>query len=142
MGNRGDAWMYPAPSANSASAHPLNSRPGCDGRSNGTASPELRPPRNGQPVADRFEAGRWNQVARRARLFAGTRRNRIVVAGVRRHRLANFRMAGEERAELRMLLGVPLVIDQRRIVRKLARDLRMPARELVPGLKPVRVQDR
>ena len=48
-------------------------------------------------------------------------------------------MRREERTELRMLLRIGVVIDQPGIVSKLARHLRMPAREVVPGLELVRV---
>lgn len=48
-------------------------------------------------------------------------------------------MRREERAELRMLLRIGVVIDQRGIVGERACDLRMPGRESVPGLELLRV---
>src|SRR5258707_15882121 len=102
--------MYRAPSVNLASSRPRSSRPGCDGLSNGTgASPGQRPLPDCKPET------------RGRRLFTGPRRDRIVVAGIRRHRLANLWMRREERAEVGMLLRVAVVVDQRRIVGDVAR---------------------
>jgi len=70
-----------------------------------------------------------------SRLFAGARRNGDVVAGIRRHRLANIRMRREERAECRMVLRIDFVIDQCGPVGELLRDLRMLAREVIPELE-------
>src|SRR5580700_8721474 len=68
-------------------------------------------------------------------LFAWTRRNRVVVARILGHRLANIRMRREKFAQFRMLLGVAVVVYQRRLVRKRARDIRMLTRERAPGLE-------
>jgi len=44
-------------------------------------------------------------------------------------------MRREKRIECRMLLRIAVVIDQLGLVGKLPRDLRMLAREVVPGLE-------
>ena len=74
------------------------------------------------------------------RLFAGTWRDCVVVAGIFRHCLTNTRMRREERVKFRMLLRIAVVVDQLGLVGELPRDLRMLAREVVPGLELLRIE--
>src|SRR5258707_1380634 len=72
-------------------------------------------------------------------LFAGPRRNRIVVAGIFRHRLTNIWMRRKELAELGVLLRVAVVVYQGRLIGEFTRDIRMLAREAAPGLKLLQI---
>src|SRR5260370_11738842 len=68
-------------------------------------------------------------------VFAGTGRNRVVVARVLCHCCADVRMRGEERFEFRMFLKIRIAVDQRRLVGELTRDIRMLGRKVTPSLE-------
>ena len=94
---------------------------------------------DGEPEAQGPAHFRRNQIEQPTRLFAGTRRNRIVVAGIFGHSFANIRMGREELAEFRMVPRIAVAVDQRGLVSQLTRDVGMLACEAVPGLKLLQI---